>query len=110
MSHEAEIMLEVLRKTADADEKRRRRSLCFKAAGTVAAGILLAVLLAVSKLPAGAEFPARGVVLLPNGAKTGCVLAGVVSFALGSAVTLLCLRKRKKELLGWIGREERGGK
>jgi len=71
MGREAESMPEVLRKTAGADEKRRRKSLRLKVAATVAACILLAAFLALSMLPADTELPAQGAVMMPDGEKTG---------------------------------------
>lgn len=88
---------EILRRSGRITERRNRRA--FRIYAT-ASGVLLAASIALITLLPGwtkteAERTFFGAFLLPSEAG-GYVLAGVLAFALGVAVTILCLYLRKR--------------
>ena len=99
---------EVLRRSARISKKRERR------VGTVlscAAAALFCALLAVTALLSGGSPAPAGTVygssiLSPSAG--GYVLIGVLAFALGATVTLLCVRYRGKRLAKSEPEEEKG--
>lgn len=90
-------MAEILRRGDRITERRNRRAFRIYASAT---GVLLAASVALITLLPGwtkteAERSFFGAFLLPSEAG-GYVLAGVLAFALGVAVTIFCLYLRKR--------------
>jgi len=90
-------MAEILRRSSQIRLRRGRR-VCRVLSG--AAGILMCLLILVIGLFPGGGDGSTGSVygaFLLSREAGGYVLAGVVAFALGVVVTLLCLKQRKHE-------------
>ena len=92
---------EVLRRTRALKQRQRARRAALAGVGAAAAGLALVILAALAMpgapvRPADAGRVGAAGGLFAAGSRAGYVVIGVLAFALGCCVTLLCSRLRRK--------------